>query len=146
MARSRDHLRRRRLANVLRRAKFAVEEGKHMMRMAFAALVAIGCAAGAIASPKSKGSTTTPNSAAAVNVENKRPKPLLTFEIVMSVKGSKSDTIVGKLEKPLAAGESVSVPLIGARGCLFKARWKFEDVDDVGTVDLCSDAHIVLID
>jgi hypothetical protein len=121
-----------------------------MMRMAFAALMAIGCAAGAIASPKTKGSTTKPNVASAVNVENKRPKPLLTFEIVMSVKDSKSDsksdTIVGKLEKPLAAGESVSVPLTGAKGCVFKARWKFEDVDDVGTVDLCSDAHIVLID
>lgn len=117
-----------------------------MMRMAFAALMATACAAGAIASPKSKGSATKPNSATAVNVENKRPKPLLTFEIVMSVKDSKSDTIVGKLERPLAAGESVSVPLIGARGCVFQARWKFEDVDDVGTVNLCSDAHIVLVD
>jgi hypothetical protein len=118
-----------------------------IVRMALAGFLAIGCAAAAIASPKNKGKTSTkPDMATAVNLENKRPKPLLIFEIIMSARDSKSDTIVGKLEKPLAAGQSVSVPLVGAKGCVFKARWKFEDVDDVGTVDLCSDAHIVLID
>ena len=53
---------------------------------------------------------------------------------------------MGKLDKPLPAGETVSLPLDKPKGCLFEARWKFEDADDVGAVDLCNDAHIVLVD
>ena len=57
-----------------------------------------------------------------------------------------TEKIVGKLDKPLPAGDSVSVRLDKPKGCLFEARWKFEDADDAGPVDLCNDAHIVLVD
>ncbi|MBI3275345.1 MAG: hypothetical protein HYZ60_05270, partial [Methylocystis sp.] len=56
------------------------------------------------------------------------------------------EKIVAKLKKPLASGKSVKLPLNGAKGCMFEARWKFDDVGDAGSVDLCSDAHIVLVD
>lgn len=59
---------------------------------------------------------------------------------------SAAEAVVGRLEKPLGPGESVSLPLTGAKGCSFEARWQFADVADVGSVDLCNDAHIVLVD
>jgi hypothetical protein len=117
------------------------------LRLVVAGFLAVGCAVGAVASPKTKRTAwAKPKIATAVNVENKRLKSLLTFELIAQGKDKKSDTIVGRLEKPLAGGASVSVLLTGAKGCVFEARWKFEDVDDSGTVDLCKDAHIVLID
>jgi hypothetical protein len=116
------------------------------VRLALASLLAVSCAAGAIASSRIK--ETAPaklKTPTAVNVDNKRHKSLLTFEIMMATTNGQ-DKIVGRLERPLAAGKSMSVRLKGALGCNFRARWKFDDVDDSGTVDLCSDAHIVLID
>jgi len=87
-----------------------------------------------------------PKLAAAVNIENKRPVPLLSFEIVMAGKDKAQEVIVGKLEKPLPPGGAASFPLDGAQGCAFLARWSFEDIKDSGDVDLCNDAHIVLVD
>ena len=113
-------------------------------RVAITALIAIGCATSSAAS-KTK-APPKPKTATAVNLENKRRVPLVTFEIVMPAKGKEPETVVGKIEKPLSGGQSVSVPLLGAKGCVFEARWKFEDVNDVAPVDLCNDAHIILVD
>jgi hypothetical protein len=87
-----------------------------------------------------------PKTAAAVNIDNKRPVALLSFEIVMAGKDTKPEVIVGKLEKPLPPGGATSFPLVGAEGCAFLARWSFEDIKDSGDIDLCNDAHIVLVD
>lgn len=84
--------------------------------------------------------------ASAINLENRRPVSLLRFEIVMQGAAKLPETIVGKLDKPLGSGQSASFPLTGATGCLFQARWAFEDVNDAGDVDLCNDARIVLVD
>jgi len=122
-------------------------------RLAPAGFVIFGCALlgfGAAADAASK------RSPAAVTLENKRRIALQSFEIVMAGKtlagansarkASAAEIVIGKLDKPLPAGEIVSLPLDKPRGCLFEARWKFEDADDGGAVDLCSDAHIVLVD
>ncbi len=119
-------------------------------RLAVAGLVALGCATPALGAAKPR-ATPRPKLATAVNLENKRNISLLSFEVVMPGKDLPSkdktpETIVGKLEKPLGAGESASLPLTGAKGCLFEARWKFADVGDSGSVDLCGDARIVLVD
>ena len=98
----------------------------------------------AIARPGSK--HPAPKLAAVVNIENKRPAALQSFEIVMTGKDKQTEVIVGKLEKPLPAGGAASFPLVGAKGCAFLARWSFDDIKDVGVVDLCNDAHIVLVD
>jgi len=87
-----------------------------------------------------------PKLAAAVNIDNKRPVALLSFEVVMAGKDAAPEVIVGKLEKPLPPGAATSFPLVGARGCAFLARWSFEDLKDSGDIDLCNDAHIVLVD
>jgi hypothetical protein len=84
--------------------------------------------------------------AAAVNLENKRPVALLHFEIVSPARNKTPEIVVGKLEKPLAAGASASVPLSSAEGCAYQARWAFEDFTDAGEVDLCGSAHIILVD
>lgn len=84
--------------------------------------------------------------ARAVSLENRRAAPLLNFEIVTPAKDDAPETLVGKLARPLAAGESASFPLNGGTGCVFRARWAFDDIKDSGDVDLCNDAHIVLID
>jgi hypothetical protein len=115
------------------------------LRLAIAGLIAIVGASPAIGATKARPAPIA-KLAAAVNLENKRLVSLLSFEIVMPAKDKAPETIVGKLDKPLAAGASVSFPLSGARGCLFEARWKFEDANDSGAVDLCNDAHIVLVD
>jgi hypothetical protein len=82
-----------------------------------------------------------------VTLENKRRVALQSFEIVMAGRAAPlAEIIVGRLDKPLPAGESVSLPLDKPKGCLFEARWKFEDADDGGAVDLCNGAHIVLVD
>jgi hypothetical protein len=119
-------------------------------RLALAGLVALGCATPALGAAKPR-SPPRPKLATAVNLENKRNISLLSFEVVMPGKDLPSknktpETIVGKLEKPLGAGESASLPLTGAKGCVFEARWKFADVGDSGAVDLCNDARIVLVD
>lgn len=112
--------------------------------LALAALLAIGPAQGR---PKSGfPRSSAPRPAAAVSIENKRPVPLLSFEVVMAGKDQAPEIVVGKLEKPLPSGAAASFPLNGAQGCAFLARWSFEDIKDSGEVDLCNDAHIVLVD
>ncbi len=121
-------------------------------RLAIAGLLALCCATSTLAaakkSPKHPAKQETPagQPARAVSLENKRIVSLLTFEVVMPAEGKGAETVIGKLDKPLKGGESVSMPLLGAKGCLFQVKWSFEDVKDQGSVDLCSDAHIVLID
>jgi hypothetical protein len=112
--------------------------------LAIVGLVAAGIGAPAVGEPKPR--TAAPKLAAAVNLENKRPLALLNFEIVMPARDKTPETIVGKLDRPLAAGGTTRFPLSGGDGCVFEARWAFEDVKDAGDVDLCNDAHIVLVD
>lgn len=116
-------------------------------RRALAGFVLFGLAmsaCGAVAAPKQR--APRPETPTAVTLENKRRVALQSFEIVMAGKASSAEIIVGKLDKPLQAGETVSLPLDKPKGCLFQARWKFEDAADGGAVDLCNDAHIVLVD
>jgi hypothetical protein len=115
------------------------------LRLVIAGLLALGSVSPAAGVGKAR-LAPAPKLAAAVNLENKRLVSLLSFEIVMPAKDKAPETVVGKLEKPLSAGASASLPLTGAKGCLFEARWKFEDANDSGAVDLCNDAHIVLVD
>lgn len=115
------------------------------IRVAAAGFFALSCALPAGAAPKVRVPPVA-KLATTVNLENKRPLSLLSFEIVMPAKDKSPETVVAKLEKPLLAGEQASLPLSGAKGCMFEARWKFADLNDAGPVDLCSDAHIVLID
>ena len=84
--------------------------------------------------------------AQAVNLENQRLVPLKSFEIVMAAKDKTPEIVVGKLDKPLAAGGRAQFPITGAKGCRFEARWAFDDAKDSGDVDLCNDAHIVFAD
>ena len=114
------------------------------LRLAIVGVIAVVCAWPATSAAKTRAAPVA-KLATAVNLENKRLVSLLTFEIVMTAKG-KPETVIGKLDKPLAAGERASFSLTGAQGCMFEARWKFEDAADSGAVDLCSDAHIVLVD
>ena len=101
----------------------------------------------AMARPKPAASRASePKPAAKVNIDNKRPVALLSFEIVMAGQDKKPEVIVGKLENPLPPGGATSFPLVGAQGCAFLARWSFEDIKDSGDIDLCNDAHIVLVD
>lgn len=121
-------------------------------RRALAGFILFGlalAAGGALAAAKRR--APRPETPAAVTLENKRRIALQSFEIVMAGRASTgaasvAETVVGKLDKPLPAGETVSLPLEKPKGCLFEARWKFEDAEDVGAVDLCNDAHIVLVD
>lgn len=116
--------------------------------MAIVGLVA-AVAASAFGVPKPRQVAAKPavaRPAAAVKLENNRRVALLSFEIVMLGKDKAPETIVGRLEKPLVSGASASFPLTGARGCAFEARWAFEDLKESGDVDLCNDAHIVLVD
>jgi hypothetical protein len=84
--------------------------------------------------------------ALAVNLENHRLVPLKSFEIVMMAKDKTTETIVGKIDRPVAAGDRAQFPIMGGKGCLFQARWTFDDAKDSGDVDLCNDAHIVFAD
>jgi|APFre7841882630_1041343.scaffolds.fasta_scaffold123947_1 hypothetical protein len=114
------------------------------LRAAIAAFVAICFAASSATSKTNK----PPNkkTASIVKLENKRHVSLVAFEIVIPAKGKTPETVIGKLERVLSAGESVSFPLLNPKGCVFEARWKFEDANDAAPVDLCSDAHIILVD
>lgn len=117
------------------------------MLLAFAtALVLTALMMDEAAIARSRSNPVTPKLAAAVNIENKRPSPLLSFEIVMHGKDTQSEVVVGKLDKPLPPGGATSFPLVGAHGCAFLARWAFADIKDAGDIDLCNDAHIVLVD
>lgn len=112
------------------------------LRLAIAGVIAIGGSASA--APKAR--PVAPKLASAVNLENKRPVSLLNFEIVIPAKDAAPEKIVGKLDKPLAAGAAAKFQLRDAKGCLFQARWSYADLKDSGDIDLCSDAHIVLVD
>jgi hypothetical protein len=111
------------------------------------AMIGVAAAAGvAQAVGATKPRPTPAKLAQTVNLENQRYVPLKSFEIIMTAKGQGPEIIVGKLDKPLAAGASARFPLTGARGCRFQARWAFDDAKDSGDVDLCNDAHIVFAD
>lgn len=116
------------------------------MRFCFAMIGAlvVGGAAPIDASAQQQGAGV--RLAPAVNIENKRPVALQRFEIVMARKGRAEDRIVGRLDRPLPAGASARFLLIGAKGCQFLAQWAFDDIKDAGDVDLCNDAHIILVD
>lgn len=116
------------------------------LRAAILGFAVLGGVSPALGAAKARFAPPPPKLATAVNLENKRPLSLLKFEIVMPARDKAPEVIVVKLEKPLQTGESASLPLTGATGCMFEARWKFEDADDSGAVDLCNDAHIVLVD
>lgn len=81
-----------------------------------------------------------------MNLENKRPAPRLTFEIILPAKDRTPEVVMAKLASPLAAGGAASLPLTGGGGCRFEARRAFEDFRDAGEVDLRNDGHIVLVD
>ena len=102
-----------------------------------AGLVAFG--AGAQAAPKAKAQ----KAPASIEIDNQRTARLTSFEIAT---GDADAKIVGKLAKPLPAGKKIRLPLKGAKGCDFIARWQFEDAGDEGQVDLCNDPKIVLTD
>jgi hypothetical protein len=111
-----------------------------------AGLIAVGVIVDAPATGATRAAAGVPKLAAAVSLENKRQAPLLHFEIVTPARDKLPETIIGKLERPLAPGEAARLPLTGGKGCVFEARWAFEDIKDSGDVDLCNDAHIVLVD
>jgi hypothetical protein len=116
-------------------------------RLAPLGLIACLCAAPALAAQKKRAPEQPPlKLAEKVDLENKRALSLLSFEIAMPDADPAKAVIVAKLEKPLLGGARIDLPLAGAKGCVFEARWQFEDAADAGSLDLCSDAHIVLID
>ncbi len=118
-------------------------------RLALARLAFMACVfltPGATANAAAKHDARRKSPPAMVTLENKRAVALQSFLIVMAGAGRSPEIIVGKLEKPLPAGEKIDMKLEKPKGCVFEARWKFEDADDVGAVDLCNDAHIVLVD
>jgi hypothetical protein len=132
-------------------AKFEDATGSTAMNrhLAFARLALLFCAAIALSAPAqaaAKGETRRQKPPPAVTLENKRSIALQSFVIVMAGIGAAPETIIGKLDKPLPAGEKADVKLDRPKGCLFEARWTFEDADDAGALDLCNDGHIVLVD
>jgi hypothetical protein len=132
------------LANAAGQAKFPAE--REIMRATLAIVGLIAAGIGTPVSGAEKPRTTALKLAASVNLENKRPVSLLDFEIIMPGKDKTPETIVGRLDKPLGAGAAASFPLSGGHGCVFEARWAFEDVKDSGEIDLCNEGHIVLVD
>ena len=114
------------------------------LRLAMIGVVAAAGVAQAVGATKPR--TAPAKLAQTVDLENQRPVPLKSFEIVMAAKDKTPEAIVGKLDKPLAAGGRMRFPITGARGCRFEARWAFDDAKDSGDVDLCNDAHIVFAD
>lgn len=125
-------------------------------RLAAAALIAFGCAAAASAAPR-RHSAQAPRAGAAfapragagstLKLENKRQVSLLDFEVVLPGTSTPQEAkVVARLAEPLAAGGSVDLPLEDMGGCLFDVRWRYQDAEDAGSVDLCEDAHIVLTD
>lgn len=115
------------------------------------ALVALAASAPAAVRARTHRATPAPMSAQLpaneVSLENRRRTPLLDFEIIMPGQDKTKEIVVGRIDKPLASGAATKFPLQGASGCAFEARWTFGDnIHDAGEIDLCNDAHIVLID
>lgn len=120
-----------------------------ILRLAVAGLTVIGCATGAGAEQGSKETLSSKHkSVSLLDLENKRPVSLLVFEVTLPPGAEKPDQhkVVAKLDRPLAPGRSVKLRLAKQGVCVFDIKWKFEDAGDVGSVDLCRDAHIVLTD
>ncbi len=117
-------------------------------RMAlFCAFIALVAGAPATGRPRMQRAIPPPVLASEVSLENRRKTPLVNFEIVMPGRNKTPEVVVGKIDKPLASGAATKFPLQGASGCAFEARWAFEDkIQDAGDIDLCNDAHIVLVD
>jgi hypothetical protein len=113
------------------------------LRAAVAALLIVACAAPAAAAPKRAKESSGP---LVVNLENRRKLALTKFEIVAPAVRKMPEKILAKLAAQLAGGGRVDLPVARAKGCVFEARWKFEDLEDSASVDLCTDAHIVLVD
>ena len=112
----------------------------------FVMLLCCGWEAAVAATPPPTKRNATPRAPPSVTLENKRHVPLQSFEIVQVGSLTNKETSVGRLEKPLAAGETIDLELVKPKGCQFEARWKFEDAEDSGVLDLCNDPHIVLVD
>jgi hypothetical protein len=111
------------------------------------ALIALAAGAPAAGRPRMQRAIPPPVLANEVSLENRRKTPLINFEIVMPGRDKVPEVVVGKIEKPLASGDATKFPLQGASGCAFEVRWAFEDnIRDAGDIDLCNDAHIVLVD
>ena len=108
-----------------------------MMRVLFASLAVLALASPAVSAPRARNAPP-----AAIEISNQRAVPLKSF--TLSTTGAKPKS-VGKLAKPLAAGDKSMIKL-AARGCEYTARWEFEDAGDEGIVNLCSDPKIVLTD
>lgn len=118
------------------------------LRMAAAGLVAIcGSVESSAASRRKTSLAGGSKPPSVLNLENKRSVSLLKFEILLpDAKSTEQEHIVGALRAPLAGGQSGKVKLSGVKGCVFEVRWKFEDLADSGSVDLCNDARIVLVE
>lgn len=111
------------------------------------ALIALPASAPATVRARTHRSIPAPTPANEVSLENRRGTPLLNFEIIMPGRDKTTEVVVGRIEKPLASGAATKFPLQGASGCAFEARWTFGDnIRDAGEIDLCNDAHIVLVD
>lgn len=119
-------------------------------RLAAAALMTFGCATDASAAPRRRDAQAARAGAASgssLKLENKRRVSLLDFEVILpGASTPQAAKIVARLTEPLAAGGSIDLPLGDMGGCLFDVRWRYEDLGDAGSVDLCEDAHIVLTD
>jgi len=108
-----------------------------MFRAALAAALCFFCVGPSLGAQKR---------AAVVNLENRRKVTLVKFEIIAPAEKRKPEKVLAAIGKSLGAGDRIDLPLARASGCVFEARWKFEDLEDSGSVDLCTDAHIVLVD
>ncbi|HEY8261298.1 MAG TPA: hypothetical protein VIG55_08815 [Methylosinus sp.] len=127
-------------------------------RLAAAALIAWSCAAAADAASRRRGAKAPGaeigaahapgrTGPASLKLENKRFVSLLEFEVILpGTPAPEEARIVARLAEPLAAGRSVELPLGGSDSCRYEVRWRYDDVEDAGAVDLCKDAHIVLTD
>ncbi|MDE2578650.1 MAG: hypothetical protein KGL46_07605 [Hyphomicrobiales bacterium] len=113
---------------------------KFLVSCAGLAIAAPAIVAPALAAPRSKARAHPP---ASVSIINQRSVSLTSFEIAGAGEDGK---VIARLAKPLGAGKKASLPLRGANGCEFVARWQFEDAGDEANINLCHDPKIVLTD
>lgn len=105
----------------------------------FLAVLALVAAGAADAAPRAK----KPRAPSSIELINQRALPLETFALATM---EAPDKPLAKISKPLAPGAKIRLRVVRAKGCLFVARWKFEDAGDEAEVDLCNDPKIVLTD